>query len=133
MTDVTRKEFEALMARTAELEKALASPTSQHKGLRKKQTIGEFFASKKPENGADKTICMIYANKDVEGNTSSTTSSDLDAKFKHARIKNPPTNISDALAQCARRNLIEQTGKEGRSLKWNITSTGIAYVNNLPK
>lgn len=127
MSYVTKQEFDALEKRVAKLE---SSDSSRQNTRNRQTTIIEFILEKNRKSGVDTTICLLYFLEEFGGYGEGVSSENIKEAFKEAREKGPK-NISDALAQCAKRGWIFKIDTQDKQLKWKLTNTGAEYVETL--
>ena len=128
MNNVTREEFNELVARVAKLEGAPDTVAQSNKS----QSIREFFIARSPKSQSEKAICIIYFNECIDGNKNGIDSKWLKDAFKRVKEK-VPGNISDVIFQCNKKAWIQPADNTGKSVLYTITITGIKYVEDLPK
>ena len=126
---VTKDMFDALEKRVVALEDgsgdvAAVSP-------QRPESLAEFLRKKGVKSDPDKVVCIAYF-VDVRKGAEGFTSKDIEVGFRDAR-HTVPTNVSDQLARCAKRGMIQVSGKRDGKKLWVLTNTGIEYVESLNK
>ena len=130
---VTKKAFEDLEGRVKAIEVMLKSGKPDV-SLEKSESLAEFLRKKDLKNDTDRTVCIAYFIEMAEsrGSEEGVHSKDVAAGFRNARCV-VPSNVSDQLARCAKRGLIQEGGKKEGKKAWTLTNTGITHVEDLDK
>ncbi len=132
---ITKKEFTALEKRVKKIERAFgADANTGTKKVRRVESSSEFLRKKDLKTAMDAVICIVYFIENGSDEDVGVTSSDIEQGLRKAR-QIVPKNISDCLAKCAKKGLIQESGDDKREGKkvWVLTNTGIEYVENLDK
>lgn len=123
-------ELQKLEARVASLERAINTTGHVPTGSKKALSVREFINLTKAETQNDRLLIIGYFYEAILGN-GFFTNDDLKSGFAQAKMIGPK-NISDAVAQNARKGLImEHSSRVGRSKSWVLTNTGEAFVDSL--
>ncbi len=119
-----------LELRVTALEHALNPSNPSATKPTKAMSIREFINSAKPETQNDRVIIIGYFYEQVLGK-GSFTNDDLKSGFIQAKIIGPK-NLSDVVAQNARKGLIMEDGsRSGRNKTWVLTNTGEDFVRSM--
>ena len=129
-SEVTQEMFDALERRVVDLEEEMGGGAAVSSPQRP-ESLAEFLRKKGVTSDPDKVICIAYFI-DVRQGAKGFTSKDVDTGFRDAR-HTVPTNISDQLARCARRGMIQVSGKRDGKKLWALTNTGIECVEDFNK
>ncbi len=119
-----REVFTAVL--TSELVLAGGSAPKARPILTKSLSLGELLNSKSPKNDVQKTLVFGYYLEAVK-KMKEFSSKDIYACYREAKERVPP-NISDKIKMNVQRAWMSTTGKDGISLTYSLTSTGVSAV-----
>lgn len=121
-----KKQLNNLEKRVSNLE---TKPSGKKGTSTKKLSIREFFISKKPKNGVDKTLVVGYYLENYQ-DFPSFNISDIEAGFRSAK-EPPPGNINDTINKNIRKGFImDAVEKKENKQAWVLTNLGLQYVEN---
>ena len=95
-------------------------------GKRKPMTPTEFFARLKPSQDVDRVLGAAYFVEAYNG-LKNFTVHDLEECLMAGKIK-VPSNPSLAALQNAKKGLMAEAEKHGRTISWYLTQTGVDHV-----
>ena len=95
--------------------------------VKKKVSIREFLDTRELKSWYDKTIAIAYYKEIIE-NVHPMTNGALESGYQESK-ESKPKNLSDTIYYNMKRGfLMESQSENGKGRFWEITNTGIVYV-----
>jgi len=95
----------------------------------KEESFREFFLKFNPQKDTDKTLIIIYFLESVK-KTENITTKEIASGFSEVR-ETLPDNIADKIQMLHKRGFIMPKNILGRLRSWEVTTTGLKYLEEL--